>query len=275
MSDFILITGCSTGIGWHLAQRLKQEGYTVLATARKEADVANLQQSGLQAHILDLNDEQSIEQAVNWAITESKGKLYSLINNGAYGQTGALEDLPTHALREQFNTNLFGWHHLTRLILPVMLQQKQGRIIQISSLLGLVAMKYRGAYNASKFALEGYTDTLRLELRDTAIQISLVEPGPIRSEFRSNALKKFLQHINVTSSRHSKIYQQTLQRLQNPNPKNPFTLEPESCVAPVLHALRSKRAKTRYGVTFPTHLFAFLRRVLPSRWLDGILCRSA
>ena len=275
MSDFILITGCSTGIGWHLAQRLKQEGYTVLATARKEADVVNLQQSGLQAHILDLNDEQSIEQAVNWAITESKGKLYGLINNGAYGQTGALEDLPTHALREQFNTNLFGWHHLTRLILPVMLQQNQGRIIQISSLLGLVAMKYRGAYNASKFALEGYTDTLRLELRDTAIQISLVEPGPIRSEFRSNALKKFLQHINVTSSRHSKIYQQTLQRLQNPNPKNPFTLEPESCVAPVLHALRSKRAKTRYGVTFPTHLFAFLRRVLPSRWLDGILCRSA
>jgi short-subunit dehydrogenase len=275
MSDFILITGCSTGIGWHLAQRLKQEGYTVLATARKEADVANLQQSGLQAHILDLNDEQSIEQAVNWAITESKGKLYGLINNGAYGQTGALEDLPTHALREQFNTNLFGWHHLTRLILPVMLQQNQGRIIQISSLLGLVAMKYRGAYNASKFALEGYTDTLRLELRDTAIQISLVEPGPIRSEFRSNALKKFLQHIDVASSRHSKIYQQTLQRLQNPNPKNPFTLEPESCVAPVLHALRSKRAKTRYGVTFPTHVFAFLRRVLPSRWLDGILCRSA
>lgn len=275
MSDFILITGCSTGIGWHLAQRLKQEGYTVLATARKEADVANLQQSGLQAYILDLNDEQSIEQAVNWAITESKGKLYGLINNGAYGQTGALEDLPTHALREQFNTNLFGWHHLTRLILPVMLQQNQGRIIQISSLLGLVAMKYRGAYNASKFALEGYTDTLRLELRDTAIQISLVEPGPIRSEFRSNALKKFLQHIDVASSRQSKIYQQTLQRLQNPNPKNPFTLEPESCVAPVLHALRSKRAKTRYGVTFPTHVFAFLRRVLPSRWLDGILCRSA
>ncbi len=275
MSDFILITGCSTGIGWHLAQRLKQEGYAVLATARKEADVANLQQSGLQAHILDLNDEQSIEQAVNWAMTESKGKLYGLINNGAYGQTGALEDLPTQALREQFNTNLFGWHHLTRLILPVMLQQNQGRIIQISSLLGLVAMKYRGAYNASKFALEGYTDTLRLELRDTAIQISLVEPGPIRSEFRSNALKKFLQHIDAASSRHSKLYQQTLQRLQNPNPKNPFTLEPESCVAPVLHALRSKRAKTRYGVTFPTHVFAFLRRVLPSRWLDGILCRSA
>lgn len=275
MSSFILITGCSSGIGLHLAQRLQQEGFSVLATARKESDVVHLQQSGLQAHKLDLNDEQSIGQAVRWALTQAKGQLYGLINNGAYGQTGALEDLPTQALREQFNTNLFGWHHLIRLVLPVMLKENRGRIIQISSVLGLVAMKYRGAYNASKFALEGYTDTLRLELRDTAIQISLIEPGPIHSQFRSNALIKFLQHINVATSRHSKSYQQTLQRLQNPKPKSSFTLEPESCVAPVLHALRSKRAKIRYAVTFPTHLFAFLKRILPARWLDSILCRSA
>ena len=275
MADFILITGCSTGIGLHLAQRLQQEGYQVLATARKENDVTHLQQSGLRAHKLDLNDEQSIEAAAKWALTEANGQLYALINNGAYGQTGAIEDLPTQALREQFNTNLFGWHHLIRLILPSMLQQKRGRIIQISSVLGLVAMKYRGAYNASKFALEGYTDTLRLELRDTAIQISLIEPGPIHSQFRSNALIKFQQHIDVSTSRHHEVYQQTLQRLQNPTPKNPFTLEPESCLVPVLHALRSKCARTRYGVTFPTHLFALLRRILPTRWLDSILCRSA
>ena len=275
MADFILITGCSTGIGLHLAQRLQQEGYQVLATARKENDVTRLQQSGLRAHKLDLNDEHSIEAAAEWALAESDGQLYALINNGAYGQTGAIEDLPTQALREQFNTNLFGWHHLLRLILPTMLQQNRGRIIQISSVLGLVAMKYRGAYNASKFALEGYTDTLRLELRDTAIQISLIEPGPIRSQFRSNALIKFQQHIDVSTSRHHEVYQQTLQRLKNPKPKNPFTLEPESCLVPVLHALRSKRARTRYGVTFPTHLFALLRRILPTRWLDSILCRSA
>lgn len=275
MADFILITGCSTGIGLHLAQRLQQEGYQVLATARKENDVTRLQQSGLRAHKLDLNDEHSIEAAAEWALAESDGQLYALINNGAYGQTGAIENLPTQALREQFNTNLFGWHHLLRLILPTMLQQNCGRIIQISSVLGLVAMKYRGAYNASKFALEGYTDTLRLELRDTAIQISLIEPGPIRSQFRSNALIKFQQHIDVATSRHHEVYQQTLQRLQNPTPKNRFTLEPESCLKPVLHALRSKRARARYGVTYPTHLFALLRRILPTRWLDSILCRSA
>jgi short-subunit dehydrogenase len=156
-----------------------------------------------------------------------------------------------------------------------MLQTNRGRIIQISSILGLVAMKYRGAYNASKFALEGYTDTLRLELRDTEVQISLIEPGPVRSEFRSNALVKFKQNIDVINSRHHDTYQQTLQRLQNPTPKNPFSLEPESCVAPALHALRSRRAKARYSVTFPTHLFALLRRILPSRWLDYLLAHSA
>lgn len=275
MNNFILITGCSSGIGLHLAKRLNQEGYSVLATARSERDVNMLKQIGLSAHTLDLDDESSIEQAVSWAIAQSNGCIYGLINNGAYGQTGSIEDLPTHALREQFNTNLFGWHHLLRLILPIMLKQERGRIIQISSLLGLVAMKYRGAYNASKFALEGYTDTLRLELRDTNIQISLVEPGPIKSEFRRNALTKFLQHIDVANSRHHKIYQQTLQRLQHPNPKSPFTLEPEACLPPVLDALRNKRAKARYSVTFPTYLFAFLRRILPTRWLDNILYRSA
>lgn len=275
MSEFILITGCSTGIGLHLARRLQQEGFHVLATARNPADVDQLQAAGIKAYPLDLNNEPSIEQAAAWAIAQSSGQLYGLINNGAYGQTGAIEDLPTQALIEQFNTNLFGWHHLIRQILPVMLSNNRGRIIQVSSVLGLVAMKYRGAYNASKFALEGYTDTLRLELRETAVQISLIEPGPIRSQFRHNALNKFLQNINYTSSRHKETYQLTLQRLQNPEPKNPFTLEPEACVAPVLHALRNKRAKVRYSVTWPTHLFAILRRVLPTRWLDCILCRSA
>ena len=186
-----------------------------------------------------------------------------------------MEDLPTQALREQFNTNLFGWHHLIRQILPVMLKENRGRIIQISSLLGLVALKYRGAYTASKFALEGYTDTLRLELRDTSVQVSLIEPGPVRNEFRSNALAKFRQYINIENSRHNAIYKQTLQRLQNPKPKNPFTLEPESCLTPALHALRSKRAKARYRVTLPTHIFSILKRLLPTRWLDLLLCRSA
>lgn len=275
MTQSILITGCSSGIGHHLALRLKDEGYHVLATARKVEDVQSLTTHGLDTYQLDLTSEQSIENAVQWAIEKSDGKLFGLINNGAYGQPGALEDLPTHALRAQFETNLFGWHHLIRLIIPIMLKNEHGRIIQISSILGLVAMKYRGAYNASKFALEGYTDTLRLELTNTPIQISLVEPGPIKSQFRHHSLLKFKENIDIEHSRHQAIYQQTLARLSNPKPKNPFTLEPESCVKPVLHALRSKKAKHRYGVTFPTHLFAILRRILPSILLDKILIKSA
>ncbi len=275
MTQYILITGCSSGIGHHLALRLKDEGYHVLATARKVEDVQSLEKQGFDAYQLDLTLEQSIENAAKWAVETSHGQLFGLINNGAYGQPGALEDLPTQALKQQFDTNLFGWHHLIRLILPVMLNNQVGRIIQISSILGLVAMKYRGAYNASKFALEGYTDTLRLELADTPIQISLVEPGPVKSQFRHNALLKFKENIDIEHSRHQAIYQQTLNRLSNPTPKNPFTLEPEACVKPVLHALRSKKAKHRYGVTLPTHIFAILRRLLPSTLLDKLLIKSA
>ncbi len=275
MNQFILITGCSSGIGQHLAKRLKDEGYHVLATARKTEDVQSLIEHGFDAHQLDLSSEQNIEAAVEWANKISHGQIFGLINNGAYGQPGALEDLPTQALKQQFDTNLFGWHHLIRLILPIMMHNQVGRIIQISSILGLVAMKYRGAYNASKFALEGYTDTLRLELADTPIQISLIEPGPVKSQFRHNALLKFKENIDIEHSRHQAIYQQTLNRLSNPTPKNPFTLEPEACVKPVIHALRSKKSKHRYGVTLPTHIFALLRRLLPSVLLDKLLIKSA
>lgn len=275
MSQFILVTGCSTGIGRHLALRLQQDGFQVLATARQQTDVESLRQDGMNAHQLDLDNEQSIEVAAQWALEQSKGQLFALINNGAYGQTGALEDLPTQALKEQFQTNFFGWHHLTRLILPSMLENNVGRIIQISSILGVVAMKYRGAYNASKFALEGYSDTLRLELQGTHVYVSLVEPGPIRSEFRANALIKFKQHIQMTQSRHHENYQKTLQRLSQPNPKNPFTLEPEACYDAVIHALKSHKPKIRYSVTFPTKLFSILKRILPFRWLDFLASRSA
>lgn len=275
MSQYILITGCSTGIGYHLAKRLQENGYSVLATARNEKDVESLILEGLQAHQLDLIDEASIEKAAEWALSISNGKIFSLINNGAYGQTGALEDLPTTALKAQFQTNFFGWHHLTRLILPCMIHQHEGRIIQISSILGIVAMKYRGAYNASKFAVEGYSDTLRLELRGTNVHVSLIEPGPIRSAFRANALLKFKEFIQVEKSRHQAVYQQTLQRLSNPQPKNPFTLEPEACYEAVIHALKSSKPKIRYSVTFPTKLFAVLKRVLPFRWLDFLASRSA
>lgn len=267
----ILITGCSSGIGYYCALSLAQRGYKVVASCRREADVEKLRQQGLLSVKLDLSDEASIESGFTQALALLDGRIDALFNNGAYGQAGALEDLPTAALRAQFETNFFGWHHLTRLVLPLMLEQQHGRIIQDSSVLGLVALRYRGAYSASKFALEGYTDTLRLELSDTPIHISLIEPGPIQSQFRHNCLVMFDQTIDSGSSRHHDRYEQTRARLQSPTPKNKYTLQPDAVYRCLVDALEAKHPKIRYYVTRPTHYVALMRRLLPYRWLDRIL----
>lgn len=275
MTKSILITGCSTGIGYTCAHALKQRGFHVIASCRNEQDVIKLQQEGLDCIQLDLNNEQSIERGAEQAFELAPNGLYAVFNNGAYGQPGALEDLPTQGLRDQFQTNFFGWHHLIRLVLPSMRERGEGRIIQNSSVLGFAAMKYRGAYNASKFAIEGWTDTLRLELHGSGIHISLLQPGPIETEFRRNALVAFNRCINTTSSVHSQYYQQQQQRLENKTSGNRFVLPPESCVEPVYHALTSNKPKLRYRVTTPTKIFAILKRLLPNRWLDPILRKAA
>ena len=274
MSRYVLITGCSSGIGYHAAKRLAQEGFCVIASARKQEDVERLRGEGLTALRLDLASHDSILAAVAQVTTLCGGRLYGLFNNGAYGQPGALEDLPTEALRAQFESNFFGWHELTRQILPLMLPHGEGRIIQNSSVLGLVAMKFRGAYNASKFAIEGYTDTLRLELRGTGVQVSLIEPGPIESQFRANALAALQQHIDLAHSRHAEIYQQTLSRLSRVVPGNRFTLPPEACIPPLLHALNARRPKIRYQVTTPCKILALIRGWLPARWLDALVAKQ-
>ncbi|WP_159651451.1 SDR family oxidoreductase [Vibrio atypicus] len=275
MTKSILITGCSTGIGYVSAHTLKQKGYQVIASCRKAQDVEKLTSEGLTCIQLDLADPESIDEAVKKTLILTNGKLDALFNNGAYGQPGALEDLPTHALRVQFEANFFGWHQLTTALLPTMIQQGSGRIIQNSSVLGFAAMKYRGAYNASKFALEGWTDTLRLELIGTGVNISLIEPGPIETQFRANAKEAFLKWIPLKNSRHHLEYQQQLQRLENESSNNAFVLPPESCIAPLLHALESKTPKIRYRVTTPTKVFSVLKRLLPTRILDKILRRAA
>lgn len=272
-SRSILITGCSSGIGHCVAHGLKTRGWRVFATARCAGDVARLQDEGLESVRLDLTDPESIRLAVEWTLDRTGGTLDALFNNGAYGQPGAVEDLSRDALREQFETNLFGWHDLTCRILPVMRRQGHGRIVQNSSVLGFVALRHRGAYNASKFALEGLTDTLRLELTGSGILVALVEPGPIRSRFRDNAFRHYLRHIRKDDSAHRSAYEATEARLTREGPAVPFTLGPEAVLKAVVHALESPRPKIRYYVTFPTHLFALLRRVLPFRWLDWVLWR--
>ena len=266
----VLITGCSSGIGNCLARGLKQRGYRVFATARQAVDVESMTQAGFESLPLDLDSSISIRAAVETILARTQGRLYALINNGAYGQPGAVEDLSRATLRAQFETNVFGTQELTNLIIPAMRAQGAGRIIQISSILGIVCFAYRGAYNAAKFALEALSDTMRLELRDTNIYVSIIEPGPITSRFRANAYAAFKRNIDREHSVYREYYARVEKRLEGPKPL-PFTLPPEAVLKKAIRALEARRPKARYGVTFPTHLFAVLRRILPVRALDSIL----
>ncbi len=267
----VFITGCSSGIGYATAVCLKNRGHRVICSVRKPEDASVLTDKGFECLRLDLADSESIKQAVQRLTDMTGGKIDALFNNGAFGQPGAVEDLSREALRNQFETNFFGTHELTNMLIPLMRQQGHGRIIYNSSVLGFVAMKFRGAYNSSKFALEGLADTLRLELRGSGIHIVLIEPGPIESRFRRNAFAMYQKYIDPNLSVHRKTYQAMEARLQKPGPAAPFTLPATAVAEKVIHALESGRPKYRYPVTVPTHLFAWLKRILPTSWLDKIL----
>ena len=267
----VLITGCSSGIGLDAAKTLQHSSFRIVTAARKPEDVARLKDLGFHAVQLDYSDSASVQSAWQQALDIGEGTIYGLVNNGAYGQPGALEDVSRDVLRAQFEANVLGLHELTNLALPVMRAQGEGRIIQISSVLGLVSMKYRGAYNASKYAIEGLTDTLRLELHGTNIHACLVEPGPIESDFRPNARTQFLANIDRENSAHAQSYKTVLARLEKEGHGSRFTLPADAVTQKILHALTHSKPKAHYYVTFPTYLFATLKRIFPTRWLDRIL----
>ncbi len=269
-----MVTGSSSGIGFCVARGLKQRGYHVIATVRKQTDVQRIgAELGVETVQLDLANSESVKTAAARILQKCGGTLYALFNNAAYGQPGAVEDLSRNALREQLEVNLLGPHELTTRLLPAMRAQGYGRIIQNSSLLGYVALPYRGAYNASKYAFEGLSDTLRLELAGSGIHVSLIEPGPILSRFRANALLAFKRHIDAENSIHRDKYRALMQKLNKEGPVVPFTLPPDAVLAKVLRALASERPKARYYVTVPAYLFAFMKRILPHRAMDWVLSK--
>ena len=269
----ILITGCSTGIGYSAASLLHQKGYQVIATVRKHEDAQILEAQGITSTLLDLADSESILSAFNFVCEQFNGRIDVLFNNGAFGQPGAVEDLSRSVLREQFETNVFGTQELTNLVIAQMRQQGHGRIAYNSSILGIISLAYRGAYNASKYALEGLADTMRLELQGSNIHVSLIEPGPIESQFLANAFVKYQQNIDKSSSAHRDTYEAMEKRLTKDGPAAPFTLPAEAVVDKLIHVIESKRPKIRYYVTFPTYLFATLKRLLPHRALDWVLSK--
>ena len=267
----VLITGCSTGIGYCVALGLKAQGYRVIATARVETDITKLEAEGIDTIFLEVSDSESVHQAAEKVQALCNGELYAIFHNAAYGQPGAIEDLTRKTLEKQFATNFFGWVELNNLLIPLLRKQDKARIIFNSSVLGIISLPYRGAYNASKYAIEGMADTLRLELHSSNIDVSLIEPGPVESNFRQNSLKAFKANVDIDNSHHSKKYLRQIKRMEMVGPSAPFTLPAEAVLKKVIHALESKKPKARYYVTFPTYLFGYLKRILPSRWLDHVL----
>lgn len=271
----VLVSGCSSGIGLCVAQGLRERGWRVFATARLESDVINLCAQGFESLLLDVGDSKSIAECVAEVLKRTEGRLDGLFSNAGFGVPGAVEDLSREAMRHQFETNVFGAIELSNAVLPTMRQQGYGTILFNSSVLGFAAMPYRGAYNASKFALEGFVDTLRQELYGTQIDACLIEPGPIASQFRHNAAAQFSRWIDTEHSFHAKSYAVMQQRLAAVGPAAPFTLPASAVLDVVIAALYAKKPKARYRVTTPSKAFWYLKRLLPTRWLDKILLSAS
>ncbi len=270
----ILITGCSSGIGLDAARTLKARGWRVFATCRQAVDCERLQAEGLESFVLDYSDEPGIVAAVDEVLARTGGTLDALFNNGGYACPGALEDLPRAALRANFEVNVFGYHDLARQVIPVMRRQGHGRIINCSSVLGFVGRSWRGSYVATKFALEGLTDVLRIEMRDTPIDVILIEPGPIGTRIRENAAAQFEKWIDWKASARVAQYEGLRARLYEQKGPDPFEMTPAAVSAKLIHAVESARPRPRYYVTTPTYLMDLARRILPTRALDWVLAKG-
>ena len=272
----ILITGCSSGIGLETALHLQKSGWQVIASCRKDVDCQQMRsQYGFESVRIDYEAPDTIISGFQEALTRTNGRLDALFNNGAYAIPGAVEDLPTEALRQIFEANLFGWHSLTCEAVRHMRKQGSGRIIQNSSVLGFAALKYRGAYNATKFALEGLTDTMRLELRGSPIKLILIEPGPIRTEIRRNSWPHFQKWIKAEGSAHETTYKnQLIPTLVAKDTKKHFLeLMPDAAAKIILHALTTNNPKPRYRITWATSFMMLAKRILSSKLMDKLSSR--
>lgn len=272
----ILITGCSTGIGLAAARTLKARGWRVLATARKTADLERLQRDdGLETIKCELGDQASIAACADEALRLTGNQIDALYNNAAYGLIGAMEDISAAQLRDHFEVNVIAAHELTRRIVPAMRAQGHGRIVMCSSVLGFMSGPYRGAYSASKFALEALSDAFRVELRPANIHVSLIEPGPIETQFMPSTLAMFRRSIDIPRSPHRDYYERRMKAMEEGRgATSRFKLGPEAVVAKLIHALDSPRPRARYRVGLPTHAAAILKRVLPDALIDRIVART-
>lgn len=270
----ILVTGCGSGIGYHCAHALARRGWRVFATCRRQADCERLAAEGLDTVRLDYSDPASIAAALDHVLAATGGRLDALFNNGGYSLPGALEDLSPDHVRAVIEANFIGWHDLTRRVIPVMRAQGSGRIVNCSSILGFVAVRFSGAYIAAKFAIEGWSDTLRLELHGSGIRVSVIEPGPIASNMLADARDRFLAAIDTDNSPFRDDYAKEFARLSSGSRSSLFQRSPQAVFTRLVHALESPRPRARYRVTIPTKFMALMKRLLPTAALDRILVRE-
>ncbi|MEO0752033.1 MAG: SDR family NAD(P)-dependent oxidoreductase [Pseudomonadota bacterium] len=270
----LLITGCSSGIGLDAARGMRARGWRVFASCRKEDDCARLRDEGFESPRIDYQDEATIHAGLAEVLEATGGRLDGLFNNGAFASPGLVEDMPTEGLRAIFEANFFGWHTLTRAVIPVMRAQGAGRVVQNSSILGFVSQPWRGAYVATKFALEGLTDTMRLEMQGTGIEVILIEPGPVTSKIRENAMAHFERWIDWENAARAKEYEVLKTRLYGHGAPDRFELPAVAVTKKLIHALEAPRPKPRYYVTTPTYIAGYAKRAVSTRALDWLLMRG-
>jgi len=270
----ILITGCSSGIGYYCAHALRDRGWRVFASCRAQSDCDRLIAEGFDSPRIDYSDADSIETGLNAVLHATNGTLGALFNNGAYACPGAIEDIPTGALREIFETNVFGWHELTRRVIPVMRAQGHGRIVQNSSVLGYAPYQWRGAYSTTKYALEGLSRTMQLELANTGIKVVMIQPGPIDTKIRENSIPHFERWIDWENSARVDDYRRLLGRLYEPGPKDRYELGPDAVCDVLIKALEHRNPRPSYQVTTPAKLMRWIARLLPERVILSILARG-
>ena len=267
----VLVTGCSSGIGAAAAILLRDRGWNVLPTARKEADLQALREQGFEPVHLDVADSESVNRAADETLERLGGRLGGVVNNAGFGQAGALEDVSRDALRYQFEVNLFGMQELTNRFIPVFRKQAYGRIVNVSSVVGRVCLPFFGAYSSTKFAMEALSDAMRIELRGSGIAVSLVEPGPIATDFGVNSKLHVDGKLRMKGSHYENAYQKYINRIPVPGKRGFFTRPPEDVGKKIVHALESPRPRIRYCITIPAHVGAWMSRLAPYAFIDGVM----
>ena len=268
----VLVTGCSSGIGAATALRLHRAGHVVYASARRTEDLAELAAAGIATVQLDVTDEASMQAGVK-RVADERGAVEILVNNAGYGVMGVVEEVPLANVRAQFETNVFGAVRLIQLVLPGMRARQWGRIINVSSILGRAAVPGGAIYDASKYALEGVSDALRLEVPRFGIHTTLIEPGPVRTGFAAPAVAGMAGDSATYGEFRERLaaWYGTVYGPDRPNLLGRFTVDADAVAAVIERAIRARRPRARYPVGVPARGLLSLRRLLPDRMFDAFV----